>query len=42
MILIADVFSKLSTPKEVFRLMSKKSGLKKPFHKQHGKQSKHC
>ena len=20
----------------------KKSGLKKPFHKQHGKQSKHC
>ena len=37
MILIADLFSKLRTPKNVVRYMSKKSCFKKPFDKQHGK-----
>ena len=37
MTLIADLFLKLPTPENVFRFMSKKSRLKGPFDKQHGK-----
>ena len=37
MTLIADLFSKLRTPENVLRYMSKKSRLKGPFDKQHGK-----
>ena len=37
MTLIADVFEKLSTPKNVIRLMFKKSLFSGPFDKQHGK-----
>ena len=37
MTLIADLFPKLRTPKNVLRYMSKKSRFKGPFHKQHGK-----
>ena len=37
MTLIADLFSKLRTPKNVVRYMSKKSCFKEPFDKQHGK-----
>ena len=35
--LIADVFAKLWTPKNVVRLMFKKSLFSGPFDKQHGK-----
>ena len=34
-----DVFPKLQTQKNVFRWMSKKSGLRGPFEKQHGKRT---
>ena len=34
---IADLFSKLRTPKNVVRYMSKKSRSKGPFDRQHGK-----
>ena len=37
MTLIADLFPKLRTPKNVIRYMSKKSGFKEPFDRQHGK-----
>ena len=37
MTLRADLFRKLRTPKNVVRYMSKKSGFKKPFDRQHGK-----
>ena len=37
MTLIADLFPKLRTPENVVRYMSKKSRLKGPFDKQHGK-----
>ena len=40
MTLIADLFPKLRTPKNVVRSMSKKSRFKGPFHRQHGKQVK--
>ena len=37
MTLIADLFPKLRTPKNVVRYMSKKSRFKGPFERQHGK-----
>ena len=37
MALIADLFLKLPTPKNVVRYMSKKSRFKGPFDRQHGK-----
>ena len=37
MTLIADVYPKLRVPKNMVRSMSKKSGLRRPFKKQHGK-----
>ena len=37
MTLIAYLFPKLHTPKNVVRYMSKKSRFKGPFHRQHGK-----
>ena len=37
MTLIADLFPKLRTPKNVVRYMSKKSCFKVPFDRQHGK-----
>ena len=37
MILIADVFPKLRTPKNVIRKMSEKPGLRGPFQKKHRK-----
>ena len=37
MTLIADLFPKLRTPENVVRYMSKKSCLKGPFDRQHGK-----
>ena len=37
MTLIADLFAKLRTPKNVARYMSKKSRFKVPFDRQHGK-----
>ena len=37
MTLIADLFPKLRTPKNVLRYMSKKSRFKGPFDRQHGK-----
>ena len=37
MTLIADLFPKLGTPENEFRYMSKKSRLKGPFDRQHGK-----
>ena len=37
MTLISYVFPKLKTVKDVDRQMSKKSGLKRPFDKEHGK-----
>ena len=37
MTLLADLFPKLRTPKNVLRYMSKKSRFKGPFHRQHGK-----
>ena len=42
MTLIADLFPKLRTPKNVLRYMSKKSRFKGPFDRQHGKRLKHC
>ena len=36
MTLIADLFPKLRTPKNVVRYMSKKSRFKLPFDRQHG------
>ena len=39
MMLIADVFPNLRTPKNVIRYMSKKSRLRGPFDKQHGKRA---
>ena len=37
MTVIADLFPKLGTPKNVVRYMSKKSRFKVPFNRQHGK-----
>ena len=37
MTLIADLFPKLRTPKNVVRYVSKKSRFKVPFDRQHGK-----
>ena len=37
MTFIADLFPKLRTPKNVVRYLSKKSRLKGPFDRQHGK-----
>ena len=37
MTLIADLFPKLRTPKNVVRYMSKKSRFKRPFDRQDGK-----
>ena len=37
MTLIADLFAKLRTPKNVDRYISKKSRFKGPFDRQHGK-----
>ena len=37
MTLIADLFPKLRTPKNVVTYLSKKSRFKGPFHRQHGK-----
>ena len=37
MTLIADLFPKLRTPKNVLRYMSKKSHFKGPLDRQHGK-----
>ena len=37
MTLIADLFPKLRTQENLFRYMSKKSRLKRPFHRQDGK-----
>ena len=37
MTLIADLFAKLRTPKNVLSSMSKKSRFKSPFDRQHGK-----
>ena len=37
MTLIADLFPKLRTPKNVLRYMSKRSRFKGPFDRQHGK-----
>ena len=37
MTFIADSFSKLRTPKNVVRYLSKKSRFKGPFDRQHGK-----
>ena len=39
MILIADIFLKLRTPKNVVRSMSKKSAFRGPFEKPDGKQA---
>ena len=40
MTLIANVFPKSGTPKNVVRYMSKKSRFKGPFDRQHGKRAK--
>ena len=37
MTLIVDLFPKLRTPENVVRYLSKKSGFKGPFDRQHGK-----
>ena len=37
MTLIADLFPRLRTPKNLVRYVSKKSRFKGPFHRQHGK-----
>ena len=37
MTLLADLFPKLRTPKNVVKYMSKKSCFKRPFDRQHGK-----
>ena len=39
MTLLADVFLKLETPKNLVRSMSKESSFKGPFEKQHGKRA---
>ena len=39
MTLIADLFPKLRTPKNVLKYMSKNSRFKGPFDRQHGKQA---
>ena len=39
MTLIADLFAKLRTPKNVVRYMSKKGRFKEPFDRQHGKRA---
>ena len=39
MTLIADFFSKLGTPENLARYMSKKSRFKGPFDRQHGKRA---
>ena len=39
MTLIADVFPKLHTPKEMVRYMSKQSRFRGPFERQHGKRA---
>ena len=39
MILIADVFPKVQTPKNVIRYLSKRSSFGGFFNKQHGKRS---
>ena len=39
MTLIADVFPKLRSPKNVVRYMSKKSHFRKPFDRQHVKRA---
>ena len=39
---MADVFEKLLTPKNVVRLMSKKSRFRGSFEKQHGKRAQIC
>ena len=40
MTVVADLFPKLRTPKQVVRSMSKKSRFRRPFQKQHGKRVK--
>ena len=40
--LMADIFPKLMTLKNVVRSMSKKSGLRGSFEKQHGKRTQIC
>ena len=42
MTLIADVFAKLWTPKNVGRLMSKKSHFRGPFDSNMVNRTKHC
>ena len=39
MTLIADVFPKLGTPKNVVRYMSEKSRFRRPFEREHGKRA---
>ena len=39
---IADIFPKLQTPKNVVKIISKKSPFRGSFHKQHSKTTKHC
>ena len=39
MTLIANVFAKLQTPKNMIRYMSKTSHFRRPFDKQHGKRA---
>ena len=40
MTVVADLFPKLRTPKQVVRSMSKRSRFRRPFQKQHGKRVK--
>ena len=42
MTVIADVFPKLWTPKNVVRSTSKMSNLRETFEKQHGKRAQTC
>ena len=37
MTIIVDLFPKLRTPKNLLRYMAKKSGLRAPFDREHGK-----
>ena len=39
---MADLFQKLLTPQNVIRSMSKKSGFRGSFEKQHGKRAQIC
>ena len=39
MTIIVDLFPKLRTPKNLLRYMAKKSGLRAPFDREHGKVS---